>query len=321
MRYVLQVSLVLVTSSSDCVCQLNFANDRSVLYNATVAVYDATTNKVVDTISIPELSGKPALHASGVQMDGLDKLSIMINAGAAFDTEGKDISGDNFLVKYDLEKKQTVFKSNLTAVTNGVYGGYQDIEHDKVGNSFVLGTFPSSIIRVSADGKEAVPWYLSPSPNNTVHGYTGLVMRENKLIVADGQDGQLYSFDSQAEKGVPVRIPLAARNETIGQNLDGVYMPTLHKGTIILVSDNSAGTVVLRSKDGKWESAEKVGTVANPLVAQGGFTVASVQIAERIYSVTEFFLDAANKVPGTNAGNRTDFPLYDITDEVQKLLA
>lgn len=299
---------------------MQFANYCSVVYNATVAVYDAAKNEVVDTISIPELSGNPVLHASGVQMDGPDRLSIMINAGAAFDTEGQDISGDNFLVKYDLEKKETIFKSNLTAVSKGIYGGYQDIEHDKAGNSFVVGTFPSSIIRVNADGTETVPWYLSPSPNKTTHGYTGLVMSENKLIVADNLDGQLYSFDSQAEKGVPVRIPLSPRNETLGQNIDGVYMPSLHNGNVILVSDNSAGTIVLRSKDAKWESAEKIGTVPNALVAQGGFTVASVQIAERIYSVTEFFLDAANKVPGTSAGNRTEFPLFDITDQIQKLL-
>ncbi|POR32504.1 Uncharacterized protein TPAR_07303 [Tolypocladium paradoxum] len=292
----------------------------SVLYNATVAVYDVAKNKVVDTISIPELTGNQALHASGVQMDGRDQLSIVINAGAAFNTEGKDISGDNFLIKYDLAKKTVAFKFNLTAVTNGAYGGYQDVEHDKDGNSFVLGTYPSSIIRVSAEGENAVAWYKAPSPNQTAHGYTGLVMHGNKLIVSDGQDGQLYSFDSQARTGEPVRIPLeaAAGNETVGQNLDGLYMPSLHKGNVILASDNIAGTVVLRSKN--WTSVEKLGTIPNPLVDQNGSTVASVQIAQRIYSVTQYFQDAANPVPGTFAGNRTDFPLYDITEQVQKLL-
>ncbi|KAG7110497.1 Trichothecene biosynthesis protein 14 like [Verticillium longisporum] len=290
----------------------------SVLYNATVAVYDPNKNVVVKTLTVPGLSGNPLLHSSGVQVDPRDRLSIVIDAGSSFDTGGQNISGVNFLVKYGLKDDRVLWKANLTAVTNGVYSGYQDIEHDELGNTFVLGTFPSSIIRVSADGKQATPWYLATPPDHTVHGYSGIVNIGKSLIVSDNTDGQLYKFDIRAQRGTPVRIPLSSGDGPIGLNLDGAYLPPRYSDKVLLISDNVNGTYVLRSSDGKWNTAENLGVVPNSLLSEGGTTVASLQIGESIYTVTEFFGDA--RVPGTLAGNRTSFPLIDITSQVESLL-
>ncbi|EFQ27717.1 hypothetical protein CGRA01v4_02877 [Colletotrichum graminicola] len=292
----------------------------SVLYNATVAVWDPSANSIVDTISLSGLSFNPLLHASGVRRDPLDRLSIIVDAGSAFDTSGQNIAGDNFLVKYDLSSRQELWRRNLTAVTGGVYGGFQDTAHAADGTTFALGTYPSSIIRVSADGGDAAAWYLRTPPDHTVHGFSGLVTSPDgrSLLVVDSSDGQMYRFNLSAAEGTPVRVPLSGA-ALIGTALDGVSIPSRYNGTVILVSDDAAGTVVLRSRDASWDEAEVLGTVPGPLTAEGAASVTTVQIGGSVYAVSEWFTDAI--VPGTLAGNRTEWPLVDITAKVDALLA
>ncbi|KAK2032384.1 hypothetical protein LX32DRAFT_555422 [Colletotrichum zoysiae] len=291
----------------------------SVLYNATVAVWDPSANSIVDTIAMTGLSFDPLLHASGVRRDPLDRLSIIVDAGAAFDTSGQDISGDNFLVKYDLGSRRELWRRNLTAVTAGVYGGFQDTAHTADGTTFALGTYPSSIIRVSADGKDAAAWYLRTPPDHTVHGLSGLVTSPDgrSLLVVDNSDGQLYRFDISAAEGTPVRVPLSGA-AAIGTALDGVSLPSRYGGTVILVSDDAAGTVVLRSRDAAWNEAEVLGTVPGLPSAEGAASVTTVQIGGSVYAVSEWFAD--DKVAGTLAGNRTEWPLIDITAKFDALL-
>ncbi|KAH6677034.1 hypothetical protein F5X68DRAFT_270377 [Plectosphaerella plurivora] len=292
----------------------------SVLYNATVAVYDPKQNAVIDTIEIDGLSGDPLLHSSGVKVGPQDTLSIIIDAGAAFDTGGQDVSGDNFVVKYSLQDNRELWRVNLTAVTDGVYSGFQDIEHDDAGNTYALGTFPSSIIRVSADGQTATPWYLATPPDHTIHGYSGIVRVGDYLIVSDNADGQLYRFDTRSDKGVPEKVVIGADflpEAPIGLNLDGSLLPARYEDKVMLVTDNVNGTIVLRSADG-WATAEVVGTVPGTKGAEGAASVQTVQIGESIYSVNEFFAD--DKVAGTLAGDRSVFPLTDITAAVGSLL-
>ncbi|KAK1988564.1 hypothetical protein LZ30DRAFT_683820 [Colletotrichum cereale] len=292
----------------------------SVLFNATVAVWDPATNSIADTITLPGLSFDPLLHASGVRRDPLDRLSIIVDAGTAFDTAGQDISGDNFLIKYDLASRQVLWQRNLTALTDGAYGGFQDTAHAADGTTFALGSYPSSIIRVSADGETAAPWYLHTPADHTVHGLSGLVASPDgkALLVADNTDGQLYRFDTAAAQGSPARVPLSGAAR-VGNALDGVSIPSRYHGTVILASDNAAGTVVLRSRDATWAAAEVVGTVPGLPAAEGAANVATLEIGGSVYAVSEWFADP--KVPGTQAGNRTEWPLVDITAKIDALLA
>ncbi|EGX94116.1 hypothetical protein CCM_02387 [Cordyceps militaris CM01] len=287
------------------------------LYNSTVSVYDATTNNVTELISFDKISGVPAFHVSGVQRDRRhDMLTVSANAGAAFDTSGENVSGTNLIVQYNLAKKRVEWTQNLTAVSNGAYGGFQDIEHDAAGNSFVVGTFPSSIIKITADGKTPKLWFGPSGTNTTAHGFTGIAAFNDarSALVPDGQTGQVVRFDLTAETGEPVTVTLDS-TEAIGKDLDGGYLPPLFKDTVFLVSDNALGTIVLKSED-QWKTAKKVGVVPNPLGTENGFHVATVQIVDRIYAVTEWFLDNTPEV----ALNRTAFPFVDITDSINKLL-
>lgn len=282
-------------------------------------MYDPYKKRIVDTIHLPGLSGDPVLHMSGVVVDPQGLLSVIVDAGAAFDTQGQDISGDNFLVKVDPNHGQVLWRKNLTEVTNGVYGGYQDAAHDTHGNTFVVGTFPTSIVKVGSNGSTAISWYLQPQPNQTVPGLSGLAASGDILLSTDSSDGQLYRFNMTEKVGHKIHVPLKGSNATrIGNSLDGILLPKQFNGTVLLVSDTTDGTVVLRSADGLWTSAEMVGTVPNLYLSQNGFSVDNVEIGGSLYSVTEFFLD--EKVPGTLAGNRTQFPLVDITHQVLELL-
>ncbi len=75
----------------------------------------------------------------------------------------------------------------------------------------------------------------------------------------------------------------------------------------------------LRSKDGQWKAAEHLGTVPlNKTLTKEGMTPAAVQIGDSLFMVIEYFSDAV--VAGTTAGNRTRFPMVDITKEVSALL-
>lgn len=289
------------------------------MFNGTVSVYDAQENRITDVITISGVTGDPKFHVSGVRVDSRhDKLSIIANAGDAFDTAGQVITGDNFLVQYDLRTKQIDWRRNLTAVSNGIYGGFQDVQHDAAGNSFVIGTFPSSIIKVSSNGHTATPWFVEANTSHTVHGYSGIASYNNghDILVNDNERGQIVRFDLGAKQGKPIPVKLQPGAEPIGKNLDGSYLPPLYEGTVYLVSDNELGTIVIRSRDRQWRTAEKLGVVPNVYQSQGGSTTASVQIGNRIYVITEFFID---QQPGHSL-NRTVFPIYDITDDVNQLL-
>ena len=101
---------------------------------------------MVDIITFDGISLNPALHIGGVGVDPTTGLvSVVVDAGAAFLTNGKNVGGDNWIIKYNPEAKEVVWKLNITEVTGGKYGGFQDVEHDKHGNTVKLSGGGSSL--------------------------------------------------------------------------------------------------------------------------------------------------------------------------------
>ena len=150
-------------------------------------------------------------------------------------------------------------------------------------------------------------------------GFGGLAaIRENEVLLAnDNNPAGIVRFDMKAEKGTPIRVPLTPSRDLSGS--DAIYLPPKYNGTVLLVSIDVAGIEVLRRKDKKWETAEYLGLVSNNVSeAAGGFVTAPVQIGSNLYALEEFFTD--RPVPGSPAGNRTQFPLVDITAKVEALL-
>jgi hypothetical protein len=286
---------------------------HSCLYNSTVTIYDPFKQKVLDILTFPGITRNPANHLGGVAVNPTNgHLTILVDAAAAFNTFGADISGTNWLLSYDLTRHRIDFQLNLTKTSQGKYGGPQDVEHDLQGNIYVVGSFPSSILRVSPGGTKVVPWYL-PETTDRVFGTAGLARTGNVLLANDNSQNAILRFNTLAAKGVPTLVNITPAGTSVSGS-DAIYLPPKYLGTVLLVAVDATGIVVLRSRDG-WHNAQYLGTVPN---TGGGFATAAVQIGQSLYINNEFF-DTATTPYG--AGDRSVFPLVDITAEVEALLA
>ncbi|KAI0513037.1 hypothetical protein F5B22DRAFT_657454 [Xylaria bambusicola] len=317
------------------------------LYNASVVVYDPYEGSVVSTIEFANITRTPPFHIGGVAWDpylqsrdgkSADEITILVDAAAAHETAGRDISGDNYLIRYSPSTHSVLWSTNLTRTSGTRYGGPQDIEHDARGNIYVLGTYPGTIQRVSRTGGLASEWFVpSTKPlDHAVVGYTGFaaVRDSSVLLVTDARNrsaegGALYTFDMDASRGAPRVVPIAyAEADQVIRPADAIYLPRKYGGEVLLITEHDAVSVVRSRKGGggkgekspSWRAAEFLGRIPNPteLASSGGLVTAAVEIGGRVYIVEEWFTDPL--VPGTSAGNRTSFPLVDITAQLDALV-
>lgn len=288
---------------------------NSNLWNASVGIYDPYTNEF-EVIEFEGISHNPEFHIGGVQMNPrTNLLSIVVDAGAAFNTGGQDISGTNYIMQWDPATRRILYKHNLTAITQGQYGAFQDIEQDPANNVYVVGTYPSSIMKVDSKGKKVETWYLDDNLNHTIAGYAGLATKNWTLITNDEATGSLFRFDMRAKRGVPILIT-STPPHTIGLT-DAIQLPRKYHGTVLLVAERGQGVSVYRDPKGEWKHAEYLGLV--PWLETDRITTAPLQVGDAVYLNLEPFGDAGVNGPGT-AGNRTDFLYVDITAKVDALL-
>ncbi|KAF2656890.1 hypothetical protein K491DRAFT_580917, partial [Lophiostoma macrostomum CBS 122681] len=313
------------------------------LWNASLGIYDPYTSSHT-TVEFANISHNPLFHMGAVAVDqSTGLLSIIADYSMSFATEGRDIAGTNWLLKYNPANNSLVYKINLTDTSHGLYGGFQDIEHDSHGSTFIVGTFPSSLLKISpspsASSPTVTPWYLPPSPLvPTAKGLGGIaaVPGTNILLAQGDASGALWRFDMSAETGVPVVIPVVDRSNGNGTGngngtahvfpaTDAIYLPPRYSSTILLVAEDSVGTSVFRSRDARWESAEYLGLI--PIRGAdkqaGTSVVAAVQVgsalAGDVYRVLEPFGDQGLEGPGS-AGGRGAFLFESIGGAVDKLL-
>ena len=97
-------------------------------------------------------------------------------------------------------------------------------------------------------------------------------------------------------------------------------LPEAYGGTVELVSKLYVGVTVLRSRDRKWERAEYLGTITSDFPALfERILPTTVQVGPRNqYMVGQYF--PGQIVPGTTAGNRSEWPMFDVTAQVESLL-
>ena len=245
----------------------------------------------------------------------------MVTAGAPFMTRGQDISGPNFAFLYDPIRDTILWTIDLNSITGGKYSGFQDVDSDPRGNVYVVGTWSSSIIRISPEGKDVKIWYLQNPVNQTRVGFSGIASTGNILLVADknGFNGsRIVRFDATKDIGIPYIVPLTPANFSL-EKTDAVYLPPKYNGRVLLVAVQYNGTAVIVSEDGRWDTAEFKGYIpcASAADVAGSQMTANTQIADSLYTVQEWFDWPPN---GSLAGNRTTFPMVDITAEVEALV-
>lgn len=307
-------------------------NESSALFNGSMIKFDPYTNTTLEIINFPGITEVYDEHASGIHWDSRTKLvSIVIDAQPAFLTNGANASGDYWLIKYSPLQKKEVWRANLTALTNAKWSGFQDVTVSSDGYSFVVGTYPKSIIRVDPSGKELVAWYPPQTTNTSVHGFTGVASLGdgNTLIAIDANDvpedipsgtgnSQLYRFDMSSPKGIPKIIPRFPEGITLGVP-DAIFLPRKYHGRVLLAVINYVGVTVLVSKD-NWNTAHQMGTIRSEFPEFfKRIVTATVQVGdEKLFLLGQYF--PGSIVPGTKGGNQSVFPVFDITGEVDALV-
>ncbi|GAB1311477.1 hypothetical protein MFIFM68171_01687 [Madurella fahalii] len=302
------------------------------VFNATAAVYDPYSGRVTSVLVFPGISHTGSAHIGGVAWDGrTGQVTILANSARPWETGGADVSGKRELIRWDPRggagsgadgPGRVVWRVDLTRTSRGRYGGFQDVDHDAWGRTYVVGTWPGTILRVDERGTEVAEWVVpEPLPPTTVKGYSGIaVVRETgsrEMLAVDG-DGRLKRFDLARGRGRAVDVPI--RPEVLYNDTDAIYLPPMYEGRVLLAASLYSGIQVLRSRDRRWRTAEYLGTIPIPQgeLYEGGNTVATVQMGTSVFMVIGFIFDPW--VPGMVAGNRTHFPFPDITEDIEKLL-
>ncbi|KAG4418357.1 hypothetical protein IFR04_008499 [Cadophora malorum] len=302
----------------------------SAIYNATVVVWDPYTSVIQRVISFPGLSHAGSAvsdkRLSGLLIDPTNNiLSGVVEAEEFFLTGGNDVSGDNFVVKVDLNTFEVINEVNLTATTKGQYGAFLDLDNGIDDGIYVNGGYPSSLLRVDSNN-EVTPYYVSePTTAPREFGFGGVVLFENKLIANDNAHSELVSFTLGGAYGTPVVIPQEGnhRNFSAGSALS---FPMRYGGKVLLQAETdneqkTTGVSVFVSMD-CWNTAKFVGFLESVDRKLQPASVAISQttardVGDRIYSSVLFYDNTANP---SMAGNRSDFALRDITDSVDALL-
>ncbi|KAK4183066.1 hypothetical protein QBC35DRAFT_518459 [Podospora australis] len=289
-----------------------------ILFNASFGIYDLYKDKL-DVVEFPGITRVKEFHVGAVAWDKHSGHATTITGqGNAFETFGANISGDNFIKRYNPYTRKFIWSLNITAVSKGLYGGFNDITYDPLGNAFVCGTYPASILKVDPKGKGITPWYLPSTIVPTEAGYSGIAAHEYTIVALNSGRRELVRFDAKASRGTPISIPVTPVNHTAFTSGDAIRLPLKYEGKVLLVAQKE-GIAVLRSRNTKWKAAEYLGFIRNAIdIPPGWNLVAPAQIGDNLYILNDWFLDPI--VPGTVAGNKTSFPLIDITREVDALV-
>ncbi|KAB8075730.1 hypothetical protein BDV29DRAFT_155385 [Aspergillus leporis] len=300
----------------------------SSLYNATVSVYDPYKSEITDVMWFPGLSheGHSAinpLHASGLILRPdaatADTLEIVIDNGDCFFTNGLNVSGPDYLLTMDLKTKNVTSQVRLNDISNGTYAGYAEAELADDGNTYVVGTHVSNLLRVTPQG-EVSTFYVHPELGPPrPYGFTGLAHVKDAIITNDNVIGQLIRFDTRDEVGTPVVIPQTPYH---GFTMSYVMnVPERYHGTILLETENTSpehvwgGVGVYRSQNGRFEEVEYLGFIPNPL--ENTLATSAREMTDRIY-VVALYTDGANI---TVSGHSSEFIFKDITSDVDELVA
>ncbi len=145
-----------------------------ILFNASFGIYHPYQDRL-EVIEFPGITRNPDFHIGGVGWDKYTGLaSVIVGQGNAFNTNGANITGDNFIKKFDPSSRTFVWTQNLTSLTQGKWGGFNDITTDPAGvtrTSAARSPRPSS--RSTPRGKTLTAWVPPVTTDHTVRGYLG----------------------------------------------------------------------------------------------------------------------------------------------------
>lgn len=244
------------------------------------------------------------------------------NGQIATNYSAANYTGPNHVVIYNTKNQSIYADINLAQaqeeyfnITGNYTNGFQDqAEVEATGDSYVIGSFGNSIVRIPHDSSEAHLWY-SPPDYNISYGFGGIVSIGSKLIISDSISGGLVTFDTAQEHPAATNVPLQGLPANYLPNADGLYSPSKYNGTILLWSDDYNGTAVYGSND-TWNTAHFLGLMQNddPGIVEGAMTTDSFEIGDSVYVVTQIF---EYSVP---VERKKNFLFYDVTAQLDSIV-
>jgi hypothetical protein len=215
----------------------------------------------------------------------------------------------------DLKTKEVTSQLRLN---NGLYAGYADASLGPDGNTYVLGTYSSNILRVTPDKEISTFYVAEPLGPPRLYGFTGIAHVGDAMIVPDNIIGQLIHFNVRDKVGTPVTIKQTPYHAFKTANV--LHFPEKYNDTILLVAENSTpdypfgGVAVYQDKSKQFEDVEFLGFLPSRLT--NALTTSARQMADRIY-VVALPTDGANI---TVAGESSRFVFQDFTDDLDSLI-
>ena len=312
------------------------------MYNGTLAIYDPYS-KTVDIASLPGISHPGTASYTEYHVDGVDYdaksgyIYVAASSASAFtsilkqeggtlatDYSNANYSGPNHIVVFDPHTRGVVADVDTSAaqreyhrITGHLTNGFQDMaEAHSSGDSYAVGTFGNSIVKISSGSYDARLWY-APSHYNKTYGFGGIVALGDKLVISDAISGGLVTFDTRDDHPhpQPTYVPLQGLPSYYRPgNADGLYLPRKYRGKVLLWSDDYNGTSVYGSDDA-WETAHFLGVILNndPPI-EGALTTDSFDIGDSIFVLTQM-LAFTLPVP-----RKLNFIFFDITAEVDEVV-
>jgi hypothetical protein len=296
------------------------------MYNQTVLKYNPHT-KEQSIIKFPGISGNATFHVSGIDFDHRTG-AIYVSANSAAPWSGPyglNLYGPNVLIKYDTFTDSIVYISDMAKATAAIsaaagqsLNGYQDMAEDTKGNSYYIVTFGSAIVKVNPSGKASVflEQPASEITNPPGFGYGGIIAVDDMLVISKNDRGIFVTVDTACGNPSETLVVMSGLPANLTVSCDGVLAPARYSSKVILCSQDATNAIDVYLTADKWKSASYIGAVANdsPLVV-GGTPTATVQIVDSIYISNDYF-----SYTGV-AGNRSEFPMIDITAQVDALVA
>ncbi|UKZ96831.1 uncharacterized protein TrAFT101_011608 [Trichoderma asperellum] len=294
-------------------------------YNASVAVYDPYRDEY-ELIDFPGITGNDDYTITGIDYDGMGSIYFAATSYTAFvaTTSGNpalaNFTGPNSIIRYDTNTREILWITDLVPIqeevfrqTGNLITGFQDMAEDNQGNTYVIGTFGSIIVKINRNGTPQI-WYEPKYINDTlVSG--GIVRSGDRIVINDRVAPGLLTFDINEPRGYPVYVHLEGFPTNYTGGGDELLLPSRYGGKVILWSDDFYGTRVVGSTN-NWKTAEYLRLVPmdDNLSRQGGYTTGSFEAGQAIYSLTEFFQPTRSVKP------KQEFLMVDMTEQIDELV-
>lgn len=222
-----------------------------------VIVYDPYNDHVVRVVEIPDIAHNTDYYISSVHWDWYTGLwTFLATSRRAEETHGADVSGNNYVIKYDVYKNAFVWKVNLEAVTShGKFGGFYGLETDFQGNTYVAGTYRSTIIRILPDGQFVKFWWLEHA-DHLDQGIRGLAaVHDFNRLLTHNAEGLIAPLDMGQEFGQWQPDWLVDTNMKIA-DVQGIALPQKYTSHVALLTSPSQGVQVVQAMGYLWQTED-----------------------------------------------------------------